>query len=290
MTDEGAQVLGELLGFKRLRLRDSCVHASNYCTNGLIRQAAYDRGVAATLFGVPGSHPSLAGELMLRHKDVPYRRVDLVAGVHRLVLRALGFRRMTVPALRMEGQRLQGTRAIALGLDTLVGGPTLLPSDPDRRQAALRAEAWGDEVLQPVPRRLAWAALKRDRSTLITYLEDARLGIPPPLAARTAPPVIRLSAHLNGATDEVVRLDLAALPGMIDRVDGLLTEGAIGSPDRNVADFQIATSVRLLMTFEDLDELLRDRPARRHALEVAPRYPGRTPRVFPADWLPTPPR
>ena len=45
----------------------------------------------ATLFGVPASHPSLAAELMLRHKGVDYRRVDLVTTAHRGLLRALGF-------------------------------------------------------------------------------------------------------------------------------------------------------------------------------------------------------
>ena len=53
----------------------------------------------ATLFGVPGSHPASAGELMLEQKGVEVRRLDLVAGVHRVILRALGFPRMTVPAV-----------------------------------------------------------------------------------------------------------------------------------------------------------------------------------------------
>ena len=44
----------------------------------------------ATLFGVPGSHPALAGELMLERKGIDVRRLDLVAGVHRGMLRALG--------------------------------------------------------------------------------------------------------------------------------------------------------------------------------------------------------
>ena len=152
----------------------------------------------ATLFGVPGSHPALAGQLMLERKGVEVRRLDLVAGVHRVLLRGLGFSRMTVPAVRLEGQRLQGTRTIALALDALVPSPPLVPSEPERREAVLRAEAWADEVLQPVARRLAWAALKRDHSTIATYLEDARLGIPVPLAA--ADGAARSSAWRPGST------------------------------------------------------------------------------------------
>jgi glutathione S-transferase len=223
---------------------------------------------------------------MLTRKGIGYRRLDLVAGVHRLVVRALGFERMTVPALVLDGARLQGTRTIALALDALVPSPRLVPADPGRRAAVLRAESWADEALQPAARRLSWAALKRDRSTLESFLEDARLGIPAHLAARTAPPVIRLSARLNRAGDAAVRRDLRALPGRLDRVDSLLAEGVIGGEEPNVADYQIATTVRLLMTLEDLHPLLDGRPAAAHALAVAPRYPGRLPAVFPREWLP----
>lgn len=60
----------------------------------------------ATLFAVPASHPSLAAELMLRHKGVDYQRVDLVTALHRGLVRALGFPGVTVPALRIEGARI----------------------------------------------------------------------------------------------------------------------------------------------------------------------------------------
>ena len=239
----------------------------------------------ATLFGVPGSHPALAGELMLGQKGVEVRRLDLVAGVHRVILRALGFPRMTVPAVRLDGQRLQGTRTIALALDALIPGDPLVPTEPGYREAVMAAESWGDEVLQPVPRRIVWSALRRDRSTLETYLEGAHLGIPAGLAARTAPPIIRLAARLNHASDDAVRRDLRAVPGLLDRVDGLIAEGVIGGHDYNVADFQIATSVRLLMTLEDLRGAIESRPAARHARAVVPRFPGHIGPVFPGDWL-----
>jgi glutathione S-transferase len=242
--------------------------------------------VRATLFGVPGSHPAMAGELMLERKGIEVRRLDLVAGVHRVMLRGLGFSRMTVPAIRLDGRRLQGTRTIALALDALVPSPPLVPAEPERREAVLRAEAWADEVLQPAARRLTWSALKRDRSTLGTYLEDARLGIPVSVATATAPPIIRLAARLNHADDEHARRDLAALPAALDRVDGLLAQGVIGGEEPNVADYQVATCVRLLMTLEDLGGWIERRPAGAHALAVVPRFPGRTGPVFPHDWLP----
>ncbi len=243
-------------------------------------------GMSATLFGVPSSHPTLAAELMLRHKGIGYRRIDLVSGLHRGMVRALGFPRNTVPALRLNGAHVQGTRAIALALDALSPDRPLLPAEPGRRAAVEAAESWGDEVLQPIPRRIIWAALKRDHTTVASYLEDARTGLPAPAAARLALPLIPLVGHLNRATDENVRRDLSSLPTLIGHVDELLAEGVIGGPERNVADFQIATSVGLLLTMGDTRPFVEGRPAERHARTVVPRQPGRLPATLPAAWRP----
>ena len=236
----------------------------------------------ATLFGLPASHPTLAAELMLRHKGIEYRRIDLFAGMHRGILRGLGFRGITVPAIRLDGAKLQGTREISLALDALKPSPPLFPADPERRREVEEAEAWGDEVLQPVPRRLVWNALKHDRSELATYLEGANTGIPTGVAARMAPPVAALARRLNGATDEAMRRDLAALPGLIDRVDELIERGVIGGPERNAADFQIATSVSLLLTMDDIRPRIEGRPAERLARDVVAHQPGHTPSVWAA--------
>ena len=232
----------------------------------------------ATLLTVPASHPSLAAELMLRHKGVDYRRIDLITAAHRLLLRALRFPRGTVPALRLDGARLQGSREISAALDTLRPEPPLFPSDPEQRAAVTEAEAWGDDVYQSVPRRLIWASLRRDR---------ARLGIPVRIAALTSPPIISAAARLNHATDEAIRQDLANLPGLLDHVDGLIRAGVLNGPELNAADFQIGTSSALLATMEDMGPLLEGRPALEHARRVAPGYPGHLPKVLPAAWLST---
>jgi glutathione S-transferase len=236
----------------------------------------------ATLFGIPASHPTLAAQLMLEHKGVAYRRIDLVAGAHRAFLRALGFPRRTVPAVRLDGARIQGTTEIALALDALLPEQPLFPRDADRRREVVEAEAWGNEVLQPVPRRLVWNGLGHDRSQLATYLEGARLGVPVPIAARVAPPIAMLARHLNHATDESVERDLAALPGMLDRVDDLIERGVIGRAERNAADYQIATSISFLLTMDDLRPMIEGRPAGRLAREVVTHQPGHLPHVFAA--------
>ena len=234
----------------------------------------------ATLFGIPSSHPSLAGQLLLEHKGIEYRRFDLVAGAHRTMLRALGFPGKTVPAVKLDGAKVQGTTEIALALDALVPEKPLFPRDPKRRREVEQAEAWGNEVLQPVPRRLVWNGMGHDRSELGTYLEDAKLGIPIPVATRVAPPIAMLARRLNGATDEAAARDLAALPGMLDRVDELIERGVIGGAERNAADYQIATSISLLLTMDDLRPMIEDRPAGRLAREVVTHQPGHLPHVF----------
>jgi glutathione S-transferase len=238
--------------------------------------------VRATLFGVPASHPSLAAELMLQHKKVEYRRADLVTAAHRGLLRALGFPRKTVPAIRIDGAKVQGTKQIALALDALIPSPPLFPADPERRREVEEAEAWGNEVLQPVPRRLMWNALKRDRSNVASYLEGAKLGIPTQVAARTTAPIAAAARRFNRATDEAAERDLAALPGLIDRIDELIEQGVIGGPERNAADFQIATSISLLLTLDDVRPMIEGRPAERLARELVPHQPGHMPRVFAA--------
>jgi glutathione S-transferase len=134
------------------------------------------RSVDATLFVIPGSHPSRTAAAMLDRKGIAYKRVDLMPVVSKGVLRAVGFPGITVPALKIDGRRVQGSREIGRELDRLVPEPALYPSDPEARTAVERAEQWGDESLQSVARRILWNALRRDRSLLVSYSEGARLG------------------------------------------------------------------------------------------------------------------
>lgn len=250
------------------------------------RTTEYDPApMKARLYVIPGSHPSRTALLMLERKAIPYKRVDLMPVVAKGVLKALRFPAATVPALRIDGRRIQGSREIARELDRLAPEPPLYPADPSLRSAVERAEQWGDEDLQPPVRRILWNALRRDRSPLRSYAEGARLGIPIDFAVRTAAPVVALSARINQATDENARADLASLPGMLRRVDDWIDEGVLGSDQPNAADLQIATSLRLAMTLDDLRPAIESRPAGELALRVVPDFPGKAPPVLPATWL-----
>jgi glutathione S-transferase len=245
--------------------------------------------VAAKLYVIPGSHPSKAAELMLEHKGIPFKRVDLVTSMHRPVLKLLGFPGKTVPAMKADGRKVQGTREISRTLDELRPDLPLVPSG-----AVREAERWGDEELQPIPRRLAWWALlhmsgKERTEAARLSLQGYRVGLPIGIAARTVLPIAKVSARYNNSTDEAVQADLAAVPARIDRVDALLAEGVIGGEQPNAADFQIATSVRLMLAFEDLRPYIEGRPAADHARRIVPDYDAAYPKVFPAGWLPSPP-
>lgn len=223
---------------------------------------------------------------MFERKGIPYKRVDLMPVIARGVLRAARFPRATVPAATVEGRRVQGTRQIAELLDEVRPEPPLFPAEPERRRAVEAAERWGDGVVQGVARRLSWWALRRDPDALGSFAEGARLGVPTGVAVKTAPPIVWASARLNRASDEAVRSDLAGLPRLLDRVDELIDEGVLDGTDPSVADFQIGTSLRLLMCFDDLRPGLESRPAGRLAMRVAPSFPGRIRSVLPATWMP----
>lgn len=238
--------------------------------------------MGARLYVIPGSHPCVAARLMLEHRGVEYKRTDLLSPMHRAIVRMAGFPGITVPALKVDGRHVQGTGAIARWLDSTRPGTPLVPEEPDLRVRVEAAETWADEELQPPVRRLAWWALQRDSSSVESFLVDARFGVPTPLLARTAGPFIRAAARANKVTDERVSADLAAFPALFDHADELIAEGTIDGAELNVADYQVASSIRLLMCFEDFRGPLEVRPAGRHALRVVPELPGRIPPVLDA--------
>jgi glutathione S-transferase len=241
--------------------------------------------VNVRLYTIPGSHPGVAAQLMLKHKGIEFKRTDLFPVISKLVLRGLGFSRNTVPAMKIDGRRVQGSREIARELDQLQPEPSLFPTDPERLAAVEEAERFGDEELQHPVRQLSWWALKKDKAPLRSFSEGARLGVPIGLAVRTAAPIVALSAHFNEATDENVRADLAALGGLLARVDEMIAAGTLDGEDLNAADFQIAPSLRLAMALQDLRPMIEDRPAGRLAMRVQPDLPGDIPPILPPAWL-----
>src|SRR3954454_11150806 len=143
----------------------------------------------AKLSVIPGSHPSRTAMLMLERKGIPYKRIDLMPVLSKGIVRAQGFLRTRVPALKLEGTRVQGSIAIGRELDRIKPQPALYPADPEKRAKVEEIEAWGDDF-QEKPRRLSWWAFRKDRGPLASFSEGARLGIPVGLAVKTGGPLV----------------------------------------------------------------------------------------------------
>jgi glutathione S-transferase len=244
--------------------------------------------MTAKLYVLPGSHPCAAVEAALRLKSIDYDRVDLLP-MTQMLIGPLRYGGATVPGLRLNGERLVGSRAIMRRLDALVPEPPLLPPTADPSYAkVLEAERWGDEVLQSVPRRIIDVAFLRCPAAMESYAGDAKLPLPRPLMRPALPLTARLMALKNKARDAAARADLVALPGQLDRIDGWIADGLLGEERPNAADLQIGSTIRLLQSIGDVRPLIDARPLARLTRYFPPMVGEIEAGVLPAEWLPAP--
>src|SRR3954465_12468705 len=127
--------------------------------------------MAARLYAAPASHPCATAARALELKSIPFDRVDLVPALHRVVglLRYGGSG--TVPAVVFEdGRKVVGSCRILREVERRRPAPPLFPAGGDERRRVEEAEEWGDQVLQPLVRRLVWHALSADRGAQLSYL------------------------------------------------------------------------------------------------------------------------
>ena len=236
------------------------------------------------LYSLSLSHPGQAAHLMLEHKGIEHRVVDLLPGMHPLLVRARGFGGNTVPALRIGGRRIQGSLAISRALDEIRPDPPLFPAEPERRREVEEAEAWGERELQSAPRKAVRWTAGHDRATRQWIAREEGLPLAPVLAELNVP-VARVLARAVGADDAGVRAMLTALPGMLDHVDDLIARGVIAGTERNAADFQILTTVRALLSMDDLRPFVAGRPCEAPARDLWPRTVEPFPPALPREWL-----
>jgi glutathione S-transferase len=236
-----------------------------------------------TLYVIPGSHACRSAMLMLEHKRAAYRRVDLVtllhpaavrlrgfdaggqtraAGEHRPLPLRLGDWLGTVPALAADGDRISTNHRIARFLDERHPDPPLFPADPGRRAAVEDAERWVDETLQMVARRILLAMAQRDPAAASASVADGRLGYllyRHGLVRRLIIPMIGRLAFAASPTAE--RELMAQLPEVLDRIDGWIADGVLGTEALNAADFMVAPSLALILYRRDVRPLFDGRPA-----------------------------
>jgi glutathione S-transferase len=235
------------------------------------------------LYVIPGSHACRSAMLMLEHKRVPYRRVDVVTLTHPVMARLHGFdaggqtrtagRRRplglrfgdllgTVPALAADDERVSTNRGIARFLDEHHPEPQLFPDDAELRQAVEEAERWANETLQMAARRIALSWAVRDPEAASRRGADGRMGYllyRHALTRRLVIPMIGRGAFAAGGGAE--RELLADLPSMLDRVDAWIADGVLGGAQLNAADFMVAPSLALILYRPDVLPLFEGRPA-----------------------------
>jgi glutathione S-transferase len=233
--------------------------------------------VPAKLYIVHGSHPCMAVARALELKGIPYKTVELPELVH-IPHQRIRFGGRSVPAVKFEdGTKAIGSRPLLRLLDERVPDRPLLPSDPVERARVLELEEWGDEVLQGAARRLVFFGLRRSPQAIPTYTEGSRFALPAPIATRAARTAAKMILRAHNASDEDLPRDLEALPGHIARIEEALAAGVIGGDQPNAADLQIAPSVRLLMTLDDVEPLIEAGRAGAWARGLFPEVAGRMP-------------
>lgn len=234
-----------------------------------------------TLYVIPGSHACRSAMLMLKHKQVPHRRVDIVTLLHPLVARLHGFdaggqtrtaggrrtfglrlgdRLGTVPALAANGHRISTNHGIARFLDERHPQPPLFPADPKRRAAVEGAERWANETLQMAARRILGAAVVRDPAGFSRSLGDGRLGYllyKRALARRLIVP--RILRGVFASSPNAERDPISELPAMLDRIDAWIADGVLGGAPLNAADFMVASSLALILYRPDVVPLFEGR-------------------------------
>jgi glutathione S-transferase len=245
--------------------------------------------MTVVLYWMSISHPSQVARKMLDSKGVEYEVVEVFPLNQRLHLRLAGFLHGTVPALKLDGRRIQGSRAIARAIDERWPEPPLFGTDPSLRGRVEEAERWGEEQLQPIPRRLfRYGAARNDRLRL-GVVRAQRLPLPA-LTAQAIRPLLEwylrtVEADGRRATQAGVRADLAALPALLDHVDRLLGDGTLTLDPPNAATLQIMASVNVISRFADLAELVTAHACAEPARQLFPDYRAELPPFLDPTWL-----
>ncbi|MBI5309857.1 MAG: glutathione S-transferase [Actinobacteria bacterium] len=244
------------------------------------------------VYYIPGSHPCNAVFKALDLKGLDYKKVVVIPPAHRLQMKLM-FGSRTVPAIKYTDasgtvEKVQTTRAIFRMLDSLVPEPRLFPAAQAERDRVIAAETWADGNFQDVGRRLTWAHLRRSPQAMLSYSTGDRVPLPAFVQSAAAKPVAAIQAALNKADDERVRRDLAELPEMLDKIDGYIADGVIGGESPNAADLQIAATLNLWMSMDDLRDAIEQRPCGQLTRRIFPA--GETHGhvqggILPADWL-----
>jgi glutathione S-transferase len=215
---------------------------------------------------------------MLDHKQLSYRRFDLIPGPHVTILKMLGFPYGTVPALKIAGERIQSTGDAAHAIDRACPGRSLFPSDPDHKRLVEDITDWARQTLAPIKNDLYWWGVRCDPDAAVGLWEKASTGVPKFLLRRAVPRSVRKQRRSEPPDIEAGLRCLAAVPSLLERIDSSIASGIIGGAQINAGDFHAGMVARLLMSLTDLESRISGRPAGQLASRT---YPEPIPPVAP---------
>jgi glutathione S-transferase len=241
------------------------------------------------LWHIPISHYSEKVRWALDYKSVEHKRKTAPPGLHIAVALWLSRgRRVTFPALQLDGTRIVDSTAIIAALEQRFPEPPLYPKDPEERHRALELEDFFDEELGPYARRLAFHEARRDPE----LLQQVAARVSPSLADSLGPALVpytraftalRYGAASSRAADTARQKIIAA----IDRLEAELGDGEYLVGGRfTIADLTAASLLfpivgppeapavtdRMPDPFERFRDTLRERPGYRWVAETFRRH------------------
>jgi glutathione S-transferase len=199
------------------------------------------------------------------------------------VEKVYGEGRRTVPGLLVDDAPVHGTSTIFARLDELHPDAGLYPA---ATAAEIReAEAGVVEELQTTARVLVFGAMYFRPESMGTFAGVDQLD---PGGVDFAIKTMRGAWRYLDITAQRIYDTLQALPAQLDAVGALLDSGALGGESPTAADFQLGSSLHLLVQIGDVRALVEERPAWKAVSTLF--EPGRgnvSAGAFPPGWVPS---
>jgi glutathione S-transferase len=231
---------------------------------------------------VPFSHPCLAVSAALDRLGHEYETVELVTGQQGdEVEKVYGEGHRTVPGLLVDEQPVHGTAAIFARLDELYPDAGLYPTAVAEQIRELEPALAED--IQMSARVLVFGAMHFRPESMGTFAGVAQLD---PGGVDFAIKSMRAAWRYLGITAERVHATLQELPAQLDAVDALIDAGAIGGEQPTAADFQLGSSLHLLVQIGDVRPLVEERPAAKLLSLFEPGKGDVSAGAFPPGWVP----
>lgn len=232
---------------------------------------------------VPFSHPCLAVSAALDRLGHEYETVELVTGRQaEEVERIYGEGRRTVPGLLVDDEPVHGTSTIFARLDELNPDAGLYPAAS--AEAIRVAEAGIVEDLQTTARVLVFGAMHFRPESMGTFAGVDQLD---PGGVDFAIDTMRGAWRYLDITAQRIHDTLQALPAQLDTADALLESGALGGEAPTAADFQLGSSMHLLVQIADVRPVVEERPAWKAVSALfEPGHGDVSPGAFPPGWVP----